>query len=271
MNELLSVVVNADTRSGFLQDESKVEEMFNGCRSVDFLTDAIQNKRNFFTGFEIEVILFIDQHEEIPESVLAIIRPMVDTLVIRKHDKKFRDIKQYEKFNDLNYLGALQLARGSYIAHFDGDSAAFTSSPEPIHEMIKLLDQYAFVSYPSHWSPRAVHDESFGKRTWASTRFFMCKREALKFDALMKCIEEPEWAYATYGDSLRRCNWLEHFLSITNSDSVFYPPMDLNNYTIFSWGSYKTGTLSELNKMSYEEIKGWLSSHPIIYPNDIHI
>lgn len=267
----ISIVINADTRSGFMDNESTAEVMFNGTKSLDYLLDGVENKIRFFDGFEKEVILFIDQHEEIPEGVLAKIRSMVDTLVIRKHDKRFKDIKSYEKFNDLNYLAALQLARGEYIAHFDQDTAAFTSSQEPINEMIKLLDQYAFVSYPSHWSPRAVYDESFGKRTWASTRFFMCKREALDFTDLMKCIEDSKWAYQKYGDSPRRCDWLEHFLSLTNNDSVYYPPFNLSNYVIFSWGKYKAGTLNTLNKMCYEEINGWLGSHPIVYPNDIHL
>lgn len=97
---LISIVINCDTRSGFIENESTADTMFNGCRSVDFLIDGVQNKINFFKDFEKEVILFIDQHESIPEGVLNTIRGMVDTLVIRKHDKKFGDRKDYVNFND---------------------------------------------------------------------------------------------------------------------------------------------------------------------------
>lgn len=266
----ISIVINCDTRSGFMENESSAETMFNGCRSVDFLIEGVANKIKFFEGFEKEVILYIDQHEEIPEGVLNTIRGMVDTLVIRKHDKKFGDRKNYANFNDLNYLSALFMARGQVVCHFDQDCAAFTKDKESVEELIKMLDDYKFISYPSHCSPRAVYDPSFGNRTWASTRFFLCKRETLRFDTLLDCIIEPEWAYKTFGDSSRRCNWLEHFLSLANNDSVYYPPMELDKRAIFCWGNYKAGTLERLNKMNYDEVKKYTEEMGgISYPCDL--
>jgi hypothetical protein len=266
----ISIVINADTRAGFQENESIAETMFNGCRSIDFLIEGVANKIKFFEGFEKEVILYIDQHEAIPEGVLNTIRGMVDTLVIRKHDKKFGDRKDYANFNDLNYLSALYMARGEIVAHLDQDCAAFTRDKESVQELIDMLKDYKFISYPSHWSPRAVHDPSFGSRTWASTRFFICKRETLRFDTLLDCIIEPEYAYKTFGDSPRRTNWLEHFLSLANNDSVFYPEMQPEKRSIFCWQNYKAGTLTKLNKMSYEEIKEYiLNAGNIQYPNDL--
>jgi hypothetical protein len=266
----ISLVINADSRSGFKDNESTADKMFEGCRSMDFLIEGVRNKIKFFEGFEKEVILFIDEHEIIPAEVIQEIRFMVDTLVVRKHDKNFKDIKDFASFNDLNYLSALQLARGEIICHADQDTAMFTNDQNSVQELIDMLKDHKFVSYPSYWSPRAITDPSFGNRTWASTRFFLCKRDALKFDTLMHCIEDAEWAYQTFGDSPRRCNWLEHFLTMTNNDSCYYPTMDLTKRAIFCWKNYKTGVLDELNKMSYQEVKKYIEDcGNIQYPCDL--
>jgi len=132
--------------------------------------------------------------------------------------------------------------------------------------LVDLLETYKFVSYPSIWSPVAVDDPTFNGRMWASTRFFMCKRETIRFDILRNCIEEPEWAYKTFGDVARRCNWLEHFLTLTNNNSVYYPPIQTDKLTIFTWENYETYTLRRLNGYTYDEIYNWHSSHPIFYP-----
>lgn len=269
----LSVIINADTRSGFQDSESNATVMFNGCRSQDFLLDGVKNKINFFRDFpEKEVILYIDEHLPMPERVVAEIRSMVDTLVIRKHNKKVSNMEYCHNFNDYNYLSALFMARGEVIFHADQDTACFTHGKESIDEMISMLDTHKFVSYPSHWSPNAVTDPSFGGITWASTRFFFCKRETLKFDTLIECIKNPEWAYATFGDSPRKCHWLEHWLTKTNGNSAYYPPLDLNKIAVFSWGNYKTGILKHLNELDYSGVRGFISdNNGIVYPNDLYI
>lgn len=264
----VSIVINADTRSGFKERESSATQMFSGCRSIDFLIDGVQNKINFFEGFEKELILFIDQHEEIPESVLSTIRGMVDTLVIRKHDKRFGDMKEYQKFNDLNYLAALQLARGQYVAHFDQDCAAFTRSIDPVNNLIKLLDTYDFVSYPSHATPRAVNDPSYNY-DWASTRFFICKRESLDFTELQKCLLDSDYMYGKYPANVRN-PWTEHILGLTAKKGVIYPPIELDQYAIFCWNKYITGTLGHLNKLHYDEVKNYINHcGGVVYPADI--
>lgn len=258
---MISIVINADTRD----ERSNQEQMFKGVVDRDFLVEGVINKVMFFEGCDIEVVLFVDEHNRLSQELVYELLNITDALVVRKHTNE-------HSFNDYNYLSALHTARGDYIAHFDQDCAAFTNSSSTVYKFISLLETYSFVSYPSNWSPRAVHDESFGKRTWASTRFFMCKRETLKFDVLRNCIDEPEWAYAQFGDSPRRCNWLEHFLSLANNDSVFYPPINGDECAVFSWGSYKKGTLQELNNMPYPEVVNFINKHGgIVYPNDIFI
>ena len=259
----ISVVINADTRTGFEYEWSKAESTFNGCVSVDFLIYNIENKRKFFDGFDIEIILFIDEHIKIPLDVLDKINGMVDTLVIRKHTNE-------PLFNDNNYIKALQLASGDYIAHFDQDTACFTSTPKVIEGMISLLERFDYISYPSYWTPYPTHDATFDY-FWASTRYFMCKRETIDFAEIKWMMADYDRCYEKYPAS-RRVFWLEHFLGLTakyNGKGVLYPPMELDLYTIFSWGSYRKGTLQKLNNMSYEDvikhIKAWGG---ISYPCD---
>lgn len=256
----LSVVINCDTRP----QKDEMGGMFSGVVNHDFLTHGVVNKILFFDSIpDKEIILYVDQHEPLFSGLFETIQFICDTVVIRRHTDE-------PSFNDWNYHRALSMATGDIVCHVDQDTACFTSGGEYVQELISMLDANKFVSYPSHWSPRAVHDETFGKRTWASTRFFMCKRESLKLDELAQCIKEPEWGYSKYGDSPRRCNWTEHFLSLCNNDSVFYPPVELHKGAIFSWSKYKGGTLAMLNDLPYEQVKQWiLHRGGINYPVDV--
>ncbi len=258
----LSVVINIDTRPENLRFGG---ENLKGVCSPDLRTDGIYNKLRFLEGFpDKEIIVYVDEHIELPESELKYIRSMADTVVLRKHTNE-------NCYNDFNYIRALHMASGKYIMKFDADTVAFTSSPEPIQEMIDKLEEVPFVSYPSWWSPKPVIDESFGHRTWASTRFILCKRETLKLQELESYIIEPEFAYAKYGDSPRRCNWTEHFLTLMNGDICYYPPIQLERMAIFCWGSYDRFIYQRLNGMPYSEIKDYIISRGNIqYPNDVY-
>lgn len=256
----VSICINVDSRP----ENPVAEKMFNGTVNEDYLTDGVFNKIKFFDGFEKEVIVFVDEHLPLSQKAHDYLLSMADTLVIRQHTNE-------PSFNDWNYLRCLYMASGDIIFHCDQDTMCFGKEPDSALELINMLDSYKFISYPSPWSPRAVHDESFGHRTWASTRFFICKRDAIKFQELENCIIEPEWGYAKYGDSPRRVNWLEHFLSLVNNDSVFYPPPS-PNYTIFSWGTYRTGTIQKMNTMTFDEVNNFVNSNGgIVYPNDLHL
>lgn len=259
----VSIVINLDSRDGFQEQQSEIGGLFSGCKSTDFFVDGILNKRYFFSGFDLEVIAYVDKHQEIPASIVDAMSGICDKIMVRAHTDEVC-------FNDWNYHRALSMATGDIVCHVDQDTACFTSGKSYVEELIGYLDHYKFVSYPSHWTPNPVHDESFGGLFWASTRFFLCKREDLKLDELALCIQDPEWMYAKYGDSPRRCNWTEHYLAKINSNSVLYPPVELHKGAIFSWGSYKNGTLAGLNQLTYEEVKQWvLHNNGIQYPVDI--
>src|SRR6185369_5587504 len=180
---LISVVINLDTR----KENCINAQMFNGVVDRDFLDAGVYNKKKFFDGVDFETIVFVDEHEPLKELELNYLKKESDVLIIRKHNKKFEDQNNFPAFNDLNYLTALFSARGKYLFHFDGVVAAFTNSKEPINNFISLLEQYDYVSYPSAYSPNPTHDDSFGGKYWASTRFFCCKRSTLNFGELLKC------------------------------------------------------------------------------------
>lgn len=44
---LISIVINADTRIGFEENNTVATKMFSGCVSEDFLTDGVINKIKF--------------------------------------------------------------------------------------------------------------------------------------------------------------------------------------------------------------------------------
>lgn len=255
----LSIVINLDTRS----QNDLAEHMFAGCVNTDFLVDGVVNKIQAFDGFDKEVIVYIDEHNAVEVDIFRQLSAMCDTLCIRKHTSEIN-------FNDWNYLRALQLATGDIVIHFDGDASMFSKSKEATGRFLDLLNSHDFVSYPSYWSPTAVHDETFD-HVWCSTRFFMCKRSSFDFEEIIKCANDYQYWCERYPVN-RKCFWLEHWIgSIAKyrEQSVYYPPLDLDNIAIFSWGSYKSGTLKQLNEMDYEQVKQWIYNHPIHYPVDI--
>ena len=265
----ISVIVNVDSRP----ENSVNQEMFKGVVDRDFLVDGLLNKRKLFQGFEFELICFLDEHEAVDEKTLSQMRDICDTLIIRKHDKRFEDFEMFPAFNDLNYLQALFNARGKYIFHFDGDVAAFAISPEPIREYINLLDKYDYVSYPSAWSPYPTHDESFGYKYWVSTRFFCCKRSTINFSEVLKCQLDYDYWRITYPVP-RLCHWTEHLLSSIAwniGKGVYYPPLDFNRFMLFTWANYHKYTLQRLNNQTFEEANKWVCSKNYHYPNDLSI
>ncbi len=266
---LISAVINVDTRS----ENDQTKEMFNGCVSRDFLYEGIMNKRKLFSGFDIELIVFVDEHEPLTEREYSDLKGISDTLIIRKHNKKFEDQSDCQSFNDLNYLAALSQARGKYIFHFDGDVAAFASSPEPIKEYIDLLEKYDYVSYPSMWSPNPVNDPSFEGKYWVSTRFFCCKRSTLNLNEILKCQLDYDYWKATYPVP-RLCHWTEHICSSIAwniGKGVYYPEIDFSRFILFTWENYHKYTLQRLNSQTFEQVRDWVASKSYHYPNNLSI
>lgn len=256
----ISIVINADTRQ---ERDTFGGNNLTGCVSRDFLVDGVINKIKAFDGFEKEVILFIDEHQKIEDKLLDEIRDNVDTLILRKHT-------EWNLYNDDYYIQALEMARGEYIFHFDQDTAIFTPSKEPINELIRLLEIYDYVSYPSSWSPKAVDDPSFDY-LWCSTRFFCCKIETINITEIRKWLGDYDYAYLEYPAS-RKCHWMEHCLGLISKykgKGVYYPPIEIDKCILFSWGSYHKYTLRRLNNLSYEEVMQWIMQRGIHYPNDV--
>lgn len=276
---MISIVINLDTRRGFLEQESKAEVMLKGARSVDFLIEGVINKNKFFKDFEHETIVFIDYHDPLPTDILMTLHNMLDSgeitsLTFSKHREYFNKMGYCPKTNDLNYLQAIAQAKGDYIAHFDADVAAFLNDEFLLKWWIKRLAdyEYDFISYPSAASPKAVNDPAFDYM-WASTRFFMCRRDTFKYDETLKCLLDSNYLYSTYGDRARKCPWFEHVISlITGGNGVWYPEIEYDRCMIFSWNYYRTGTINKLNNMPYEEVKNFvLERGGISYPNDVSV
>lgn len=259
----ISICVNLDSRDGFQHPDTVADTMFNGCRSIDFMLEGLENKRAFFKGFHTELVAFIDEHLEITDTKLSKIRDLVDVLVIRKHSNDHLE-------NDWNYWRALAMCSGDIISHFDGDMAAFTASPEPIQQMINWLETYSYISYPSFWSPNAVTDPRYDYQ-WVSTRFFMCKKETIDFTEFRKMLTDYDYMYSEYPASVRD-HWAEHAIGLHakyKGNGVFYPPVDLDQYAIFSWDRYKSGTFKMLNDLPYEKVKEFINQRGLHYPCDL--
>lgn len=271
---MISIIVNVDTRP----EKNAQGLMFDGVRTLDFLTEGVRNKIQFFRDYEKEVILVVDVHENVPSDIIHELHRMQSTgflaaFILRKHSEYFDAYSYFPKFNDLNYLQSLILARGQYVVHFDGDMAAFRKDDCNIVDVWKqCLDEglYKYISYPSHWSPNAITDPDFDYM-WASTRFFITKRENLDYTEILKCLMDSEYLYGKYGDKKRKCPWLEHILGIiAGPNQVFYPPMDPNNYLIFSWSKYHKGTLQKLNAQDYVAAREYVKMcGGINYPCDV--
>lgn len=252
-----------------MDNESSVTNTFDGCRAKDFLLDGVICKQKFFAGFDIETILFIDEHEPIPIELLERIKSNVDTLIVRKHSEYYRGQEPFDKPNDINYLQALSMARGDIVAHFDQDCAAFTAGKEHVENLIRLLEQYSYVSYPSRFSPVAVKDPDFD-HMWTSTRFFLCKRTTLDFTEIEKCLLQPDYMWDKYGHKKRKLSWMEHVLGIISNSSVYYPPIEPEKMMLFCWNTYINGVLPHLNSIPYSQVFDYVKKcKGIHYPADV--
>ena len=271
---IISLIINVDTRRGIEQNESAQNSMLEGTRSFDFLYEGVINKINFFRGYDMEIILFVDRHLNVPLQLLEKWQEefaIPFTFCISSHKTYFGEHDYYPKWNDLNFLQALFLARGKWIAHFDGDMNAFREDDcKIIDEIIELLNKYDYISYPSPWSPAPIFNDGKWDYWWASTRFFFCKRETLDFTEIMKCLQNSEYLYGKYPTNSPKCPWLEHILGmIAGPGKVYYLPMS-EEYLIFSWNKYKVGTLKMLNENNYDFVNNFVGQKGgISYPCDI--
>ncbi len=273
-DNVISVIINVDSRSGSDEDTSDQSVMNKGTRSFDYLWDGVLNKIKFFRDYEHEVILYVDRHLNIPTELYEKWSAIDNlTVCISKHREYFDDNIYLGKWNDFNILQALYLARGRYLVHFDQDVSAFRDDNcDIIDRMKRLTDTYDYISYPSRYTPDPIFN-SGGEWDYfrASSRFYFCKRSTIDFTEIEKCLRSNEYLYGKYGEKHFQCSWLEHVQGIlAGPGKVLYPPMDVDNYAIFSWSSYKRGILQHLNSLPYKEINSFITNKGgISYPCDL--
>lgn len=257
----ISVVINADTRIGYLNPTSTVGDFgggsLQGVRSVDLLTEGLKNKLNFFSGYNLQCVLYIDKHEDISPELMKEIEAIVyscgnnSKLIFKPHDRT------QHKWNDRLYLEAFKLAEGDYVVHFDNDSNAYKKEGSDIVERyFKWLDEgYKYVCQP--WD--GFGDDMY----WASTRFTICKSET----AHNPLIESSVFTNPLMG---KHNPCYEHATGIlVGRDKILYPPREDDDYIIFCWASYFSGLLKHLNSLPYEEVKKYILDCGLVGTHDI--
>lgn len=251
---VISVIINADSRKGYLSEDKTFIGMYasggqEGCRSIDFLIDGVRNKMDFFREHDRQCILYVDKHEEIPDEIFKEMQDLVDSygnnskLIIRSHNRA------KHRWYDYIYIEALKEADGDYVVHFDTDTAAFRTDDSAIVEKyLHWLDNgYKYVCYPTEKQPNNDY--------WASTRFFICKKETLNIEEIENCIHN-EYLAKNYG-RISYDPWpcvLEHTIGLmVKEGEVLYPPRNDKEYIIFCWSTYFRGTLKKLMNMPVEQ------------------
>lgn len=276
----LSVVINVDSRPTFLDDVTATSAVdasvkSGGTRSVDYMIAGVENKLRFLEEYEKEVIVFVDLIEPLPPEAKAYLdenlaNGRLAKVIYSRHDERY-DGNFFPYWNDITYAHALVLARGTIIVHFDGDTAAFKRDRRHLDAWIGRLErgEAAYICNPSKHSPGPVDDPNFDYR-WASTRFFMARRESFDFSEVMRCLRDSTYLYRTYGDRKMKCPWLEHILGLMAKQEVWYPPRDDGNLLVFCWARYRRGTLAHLNSLPFDEVARYVARcGGIQYPCDV--
>lgn len=238
---MTTIVINADNRVGYKNNSSTVgdygEGSLQGVRSVDLLTEGVKNKINYFRGHDVQCILYIDKHEDIESELMEEIKSIVlpcgnNSQVVFKEHNRTKD-----RWYDYITIEALKLATGDYIVHFDQDSNAIrTDDCDIVDAYMDLLDTgYKFICQPSLVLNHGMY--------WASTRFFICKKESLDLTLLENSLYTP--LHGVHSPCL------EHAIGILSGEgTVLYPPREDNKYLVWSWARYYKGTLKKLNEMN---------------------
>ncbi len=249
----ISIILNTDSRP----TNREFTGMWNGVRSRDFFgRPNLENKLKFFEGFDVELIVFLDRHEDLSHEEYDTLHSLADCLVVRKHSRDYRGANPFSAFNDVNYLQAFSQARSNIVAHFDHDVAAFRADKSDVDKLLEVVesDKSKFVCYPSPQSPHPCEAPNYQNQWWASTRFFICKRDTLILDDLERGIRDNEWLYAKYGRPHVVNPWTEAMICQMAGYSVLYPPVDLDRWAVFPWKQYDDGVLQRLNDMPHHQV-----------------
>lgn len=257
--KVISVIINADTRPGYLRHARGEEYGFVslvGVRSVDFLTEGVKQKINFFRGRKIQVILYVDKHEEMTEELWNELKHIVlpcgngSKIIFQPHDRT-----DY-RWNDKIYIDAFKEADGDYIVHFDQDANAYrTDDCAIIDDYLRWLEVYKYIC--QHWDGQG--DEMYH----ASTRFFICKKEILDIPLI-----EARYKEGVINGRHNPC--LEFTLgNLAGEGNVLYPqPQD--DYISFNWAKYYGGTIKRLNEMKPQDAIDYVKNElGLCGPNDV--
>lgn len=252
----LSIVISCDTRPGA---DAEFHEIKNygggnlcGVHSLDFLTAGVVAKNRFLesAGFERETILFVDLHEAwIPGRILDDLEKLlasgeITRLITQPHSKA------RHRWNDHLMLDALAHASptSDFVAHWDGDCIGYRRPDFDVLKMyVGLLDSgYKFICQ------QTPLNQGEHLMFWASTRFFLCRRESLDLPELRRLIDD-DYRRSKFGSRHLPC--VEHILgAMAGENSVLYPPSQNQDFAVWSWVHYFRGVIQKLNKMSYEDV-----------------
>lgn len=257
---MISVIINADNRVGYLNDKSTVGDYgggsLQGVRSKDLLTEGVKNKMKFFDGYKTRCVVYLDLHEPLPKELHEEIKDIVfsygndSELILATHSKE-----KY-KWNDWLYIEAFKHTKGEYTVHFDMDSNAYKKEDSDIVERyLKWLEEYKYVG--QSWDK--IGDDMY----WVSTRFFICKTETLD----LKYIEPYVFTNPLMGLH-NPC--FEHTIGIlAGRDKILYPGREDNDNIIFCWATYFSGLLKHLNNLPYEKVKEYILDCGLAGTHDI--
>jgi hypothetical protein len=266
----IGVVINVDTRPGYLNQRVMCGMHGDGgARSIDFMTDNVINKINFFRGYDIEITLYLHRVDAMPDGLMSQFNKMIDlghihNFVVNSNTRTFMG-KPIRQWHDTMYLNAIMLSRAKYIAHFDGDTSAYRRDEcDIVDRLMNWVEsgEYEIVSYPSYYSPHEGPDQLLPgdpAYLWASTRFFFCRRDWFDYNKFIKCFDDGYWVEAHQGEPHRYPNVTEQILGfLAGPGKVLYPPKDLDQFMIFCWHTYLRGLIGKLNFMSYDEVNNFI-------------
>lgn len=260
----ISLVINCDTRKGQDTEVTRIGDYgsgsLQGCRSWDFLTDGIRNKMNFFRGYDLQTIVYVDEHEKLKPEIVEEIHAIGNIKLVVDYKTRFCG----SKFNDWLYVNALKHAECGWVCHADQDVAAFR------RDDCRIVDDYTAwlgKDYKYICQPSVLTKEQH-QMSHASTRWLFCNRETLDFTEMERCLTDSRYCQRRFPGKHIPC--LEFLLSaISGPDSVLYPPAnDWRDYMVFSWVSYFRENLAKLNQMSYEQVRKQVLEWGLHGPSD---
>lgn len=249
-------VILADTRPGWLSDSCFIGEYgkqnLEGCRSIDFMTDAVIAKKWFIESELVDdsrVSLLVDEHEPITPALDELAAKVGDFVSVSNWNRS--DHRWYDKIQ----IRALRMGietGADVIVKWDGDCIGYRREGfDFFAHALELMDKTG-AAYICQSTP--LNPDEHGMKH-ASTRFFLCRAETLDLD-------KAEWLLDDFQRAktfpCRHLPCLEHILGAMAGDRVCYPKSDYDNWVVWSWVKYFKGTIAKLNAATYGQVLGYI-------------